>query len=212
MANEDILRLIGLCKKAGRLEVGEEPAGAACRARQARVLLLAGDAAPNTFRRAAHFGEAGQVLWLELPFTKSELGGCVGRTSCAMAAVTDVGFAASIVKKLQAQDPERYEAAEQRLSRQAEKALQRQREQRRHEKNLQMGKRRPWAPPPKAAEGKPEGAGARRTGKAGPAKGKTARKPAGSGKGAAPRKATSPGKAAAPGRRITVRSRRSGKP
>ena len=30
-----ILSLIGLCKKAGRLEVGEEPVGAAARARHA---------------------------------------------------------------------------------------------------------------------------------------------------------------------------------
>lgn len=193
MANEDILRLIGLCKKAGRLEVGEEPAGAACRARQAKLLLLAGDAAPNTFRRAAHFGEAGQVLWLELPCSKNELGGCVGRTSCAMAAVTDVGFAASIVKKLRALDPERYEAAEQRLSRQAEKALERQREQRRHEKNLQAGKRKPWAPPPAP----PKAEEKRRAGPAGRAgRAKTA----------------SPGKAAAPGRKITVRGKRPGKP
>ena len=37
-----------LAKKAGRLEIGEEPVGAAARAHQARVLLLAADAAANT--------------------------------------------------------------------------------------------------------------------------------------------------------------------
>ena len=63
-----------LAKKAGRLEIGEEPVGAAARAHQARVLLLAADAAPNTVRRAAHFGEAGGALWLQMPFTKAELG------------------------------------------------------------------------------------------------------------------------------------------
>ena len=74
MPNDPILHLLGLAKKAGRLEAGEEPVGAACRARQAKLLLLAADAAPNTRRRAAHFGEAGNVLWLESPFAKSELG------------------------------------------------------------------------------------------------------------------------------------------
>ena len=34
MANDPILHLLGLAKKAGRLEVGEEPVGALCRARQ----------------------------------------------------------------------------------------------------------------------------------------------------------------------------------
>ena len=34
MPNDPILHLLGLAKKAGRLEAGEEPVGAACRARQ----------------------------------------------------------------------------------------------------------------------------------------------------------------------------------
>ena len=74
MPHDPILHLLGLAKKAGRLEIGEEPVGAAARAHQARVLLLAADAAPNTVRRAAHFGEAGGALWLQMPFTKAELG------------------------------------------------------------------------------------------------------------------------------------------
>lgn len=51
MPNDPILHLLGLARKAGRLEIGEEPVGAACRARQARLVLLASDAAPNTCRR-----------------------------------------------------------------------------------------------------------------------------------------------------------------
>ena len=74
MPHDPILHLLGLAKKAGRLEIGEEPVGAAARAHQARVLLLAADAAPNTVRRAAHFGESGGALWLQMPFTKAELG------------------------------------------------------------------------------------------------------------------------------------------
>ena len=35
MPNDPILHLLGLARKAGRLEIGEEPVGAACRARQA---------------------------------------------------------------------------------------------------------------------------------------------------------------------------------
>ena len=62
MSNDPILHLIGLAKKAGKLEIGEEPVGAACRARHAKLVLLAADAAPNTVRRAAHFGEAGRVV------------------------------------------------------------------------------------------------------------------------------------------------------
>lgn len=148
MPNDPILHLIGLAKKAGRLEIGEEPVGAVCRARQAKLILVAGDAASNTCRRAAHFGEAGSVLWLSLPHTKEDLGFTLGRSSVAMLALTDIGFAASLVKKLAAADPEKYTAAAAALDTKAAKALQRQKEQRQHEKNLRQGKHKPWAPPP----------------------------------------------------------------
>ena len=155
MPNDPILHLLGLARKAGRLEIGEEPVGAVCRARQARLVLLASDAAPNTCRRAAHFGEAGNVLWLEVPFTKAELGFALGRGSCAMLALTAAGFAASLSQKLAARAPERYGPAAQQLREKADRALQRQREKRQHEKNLREGKRKPWAPPPKREEAPP---------------------------------------------------------
>ncbi len=161
MPNDPILHLLGLAKKAGRLELGEEPVGAACRARHARLILLAGDAAPNTCRRCAHFGEAGNVLWLPLPHSKQELGLLFGRKSCAMLAITDFGFAAAVADKLALLDPERYGAAQQQLREKADRALQRQREKRQHEKNLQRGKKHPWAPPPKQPPRPPAGQGRR---------------------------------------------------
>lgn len=150
-----ILSLIGLSKKAGRLEVGEEPVGAAARARHAKLLLVASDAAANTRRRCSHFAEAGAVPWAELPFTKEELGGTVGRSSCALVAVTDIGFASSLAAKLSALNPERYGDLAAALDTKAQKALQRQKEQRQHEKNLREGKRKPWVAPPKEQQAKP---------------------------------------------------------
>lgn len=147
--NEDILRLLGLIRKAGKLEVGEEPTGSACRARQAKLLIAASNASPNTFRRIRHFGEAGNVLWLTLPCTKAELGGVLGRGDVAMAAIMDAGFAASLAKKLSAAAPEQYAAAAEQLTGKADKVRARQLEKRRHEKNLREGKKKPWAAPPK---------------------------------------------------------------
>ena len=138
MPHDPILHLLGLAKKAGRLEIGEEPVGAAARAHQARVLLLAADAAPNTVRRAAHFGEAGGALWLQMPFTKAELGEQLGRSSCAMLAVADSGLAASMVEKLSARDPDRYGPAAAQLRQKADRVLQRQREKRQHEKQVKL--------------------------------------------------------------------------
>ena len=150
--NDPALHLLGLARKAGKIEVGEEPVGSICRARKAKVLILAKDAADNTVRRAQHFAEAGNTLCVQTPFTKGEIGMAVGRESCAMAALTDAGMAASLMKKLAAVDPQRYQQAADALDVKAKKVLQRQREQRQHEKNLAKGKQKPWAAPPKSGQ------------------------------------------------------------
>ena len=113
MDSNNILSLLGLALRGGRLVMGEEPVEAVARARDARVLLLASDAADNTRRRVEHFAEAGACLWLRVPFTKAEMGRQFGRTSVAVAAVTDVGLASAVVNKLAQLDPQTYgDAAE----------------------------------------------------------------------------------------------------
>lgn len=139
MEQNDLLRLIGLCKKAGRLEVGEEPVGSACRARDCRLLLIAADAADNTVRRAAHFAQAGNCLTLRLPFSRDDLGRAVGRTSCALAAITDIGFASALAGRLAKADPETYGETAQQLEVKAKRAQERRKEQLRHEKKLRQG-------------------------------------------------------------------------
>ena len=93
---DSIPSLLGLALRAGRLAVGEEPVGVACRCHKGYLLLLASDAADNTIRRALHFCQAGKTICLTLPLTKQELGSGLGRASCAMLALTDVGFAAAV--------------------------------------------------------------------------------------------------------------------
>lgn len=115
--------------------------GSAARAKDARVILVAQDAA-GSVRRAMSFGQTGACLCLTVPFDKDQLGRALGRTSCAMAAITDIGFAEAIVKKLAALDPERYAPAAQRLEVKALRAAQRRAEQAQHEKNLRRGKKK----------------------------------------------------------------------
>lgn len=175
------LHLLGIAKKAGKLELGEEPTGAAARAKQAKLIMVARDAAENTFRRVRHFADAGNVIWVSVPFTKAELGMAVGRTSCAMLAVMDVGLASALVQKLAGEDPEKFSITAQMMEEKAARALQRQKEKRAHEKNLREGKRKPWVAPPKEtprpphkAEGKrpPKEAGGNRSGRRSEGKGK----------------------------------------
>ena len=140
--NEQVLSLIGLCLRGRNLEVGEEPVEAVSRARDARVILLASDAAENTARRAEHFAQMGQCILVSVPFTKEELGRAVGRESCALAGVTDVGFACAVARRLADGDPQTYGDAAQRLEVKAQRAAQRRTEQALHEKNLRRGKKR----------------------------------------------------------------------
>lgn len=137
-----ILSWIGLAQKAGKLETGEEPVGAAARARKARLILSAADAADNTRRRAKQFAETGNAEFLVVPFTKEELGNAVGRSSCAVLAFTDAGFAAGLAGKLAQTDPKRYAEAAQALALTADRIEQRKTEARLHEKNIKLQKKR----------------------------------------------------------------------
>lgn len=132
--------LLGLALRAGRLAVGEEPVGAACRAHKAYLLLLACDAADNTIRRAHQFTQAGKTLCLTLPHSKEALGRCLGRSSCAMAALTDVGLAAAAAERLAQSDPAAYGEARDVLAQRAARAKKRRDEKHAHEKNLRRGK------------------------------------------------------------------------
>ena len=122
---EQVLSLLGLAKKAGRVEVGEEPVGAAARAKKARVILVAQDAGPSSQRRAFSFAQTGACLCLTLPADKDALGRSLGRSSVAMCAVTDIGFAGAIAKKLAAMDGGKYGAAAAQLDVKAQRAMER---------------------------------------------------------------------------------------
>ena len=153
---EHLLSTLGLALKAGAVAVGEEPVGAAARAKKARVIFTARDAAASSVRRAYSFGRAGSCLCLPFPADKEAFGRALGRTSVAMCAVTDIGFAQSLVKKLAAAEPEIYGAAAEALDLKAKRARERKEEQLQHEKNLRQGRHRvrggkppepPHAPP-----------------------------------------------------------------
>lgn len=139
---DSIPALLGLAFRAGKLAVGEEPVGTACRAHKAYLLLLAHDAADNTIRRAQRFCQtANNTICLTIPHTKDVLGGCLGRTSCAMLAVSDIGFAATVAEKLAKADPETYHEAYEELRKKADRAKKRKDEKRaQQEKHSRPGR------------------------------------------------------------------------
>lgn len=123
--NSNLLGMLGLARRGGMLSVGEEPALEAAQQKRARLLLLASDAADNTERRIRRFAESGSCLWIRVPFTKAELGSEVGRASCAILAVTDIGLAAAIARRLADKDAARYGETAAKLDLKAKRAAER---------------------------------------------------------------------------------------
>lgn len=104
MSNSDPLSLLGLALRAGRLAVGEDLTAQAITAHKARLLLLAADAAPHTVRRTERLaGERLPVAALQC--NKQQLGAALGRESCAVCAVTDLGFATRTALLLSGENP-----------------------------------------------------------------------------------------------------------
>jgi ribosomal protein L7Ae-like RNA K-turn-binding protein len=105
---DNVLNTLGLARRAGALAVGEEPVLDACKTKKARVLLLASDGAENTADKARRLADQSAVPLVTLPYDKSQIGFALGRSTCALLAVTDMGLAAALVGKLAAAHPERY--------------------------------------------------------------------------------------------------------
>ena len=132
------LNYLSLARKAGRIELGEEPVGAAARAKKARLVLVASDAGDHSWRRAKSFVAGTEQICMKVPFTKDQLGEAIGRTSLAMAAFTDPALALAFVKALG--QPEKHAKILADLEERTKRVQQRQKEAKAHQKNIRKGK------------------------------------------------------------------------
>ena len=134
------LNYMALARKAGRIELGEEPVGAAARAQHARLIVVASDASDHTWRRAKSFVAGTGQACVKVPFSKEEFGLSVGRTSLAIAAFTDPALALAFLQALN--DPEAYQEALENLDRRTRRIRQRQQEEKAHQRNKRTGRTR----------------------------------------------------------------------
>ena len=134
------LNYLALARKGGMAELGEEPVGAVARTGKAYVILVAGDASDHTWRRAKSFAAGTEQQCVRLSCTKEEMGFAIGRTSLAIAAVTDVLLALALVTALG--EPEKNKAALEVLTAKAAKAKKRKAEAKAHQRNVRKGKKK----------------------------------------------------------------------
>lgn len=132
------LQLLSLCRKAGKAELGEEPVGAAARAGKAYVIAVASDAGDHTWRRSKSYAAGTNQQCVRLPYTKDEMGQAIGRSSLAMAAITDPALALALVEALPNPDSRALEV----LTVAVQRSKQRQKEAAAHRKNLRSGKKK----------------------------------------------------------------------
>lgn len=133
------LNYLALARKAGLVELGEEPVGAATRALHGALVIVAKDASNHTWRRANSFVAGTDQQCLSVPFTKDELGISIGRKELAIAAFTDPALALAFVKALG--EPEKHKDTLEALETRAQRLRQRQKEAKAHQRNLRRGKK-----------------------------------------------------------------------
>ena len=134
------LNYLALARKAGLAELGEEPVGAITRTGKGYLVVVAGDASDHTWRRAKSFVAGTSQQCIRLKCSKEELGFVVGRTSLAIAAITDAPLALALVKSLG--EPDKYKDAIAVLEEKVQKLKKRQSEAKAHQKNVRMGKKK----------------------------------------------------------------------
>lgn len=109
---DNCLMLLGMSRRAGFLEIGEDCVSCSVQEVKARCILSADDASDGSKRKAGFLAEELRVPHITLPYTKAELGMAVGRGTPGMLAITDVGMAANFASKLALAHPEYSEYSE----------------------------------------------------------------------------------------------------
>ena len=137
--NNKALNYLALAKKGRLAELGEEPVGAIARTGKAYVILVAGDASDHTWRRAKSYAAGTDQQCIRLSCTKEEMGFVIGRTSLAIAAITDVQLALALVKALG--EPEKHKEALESLDKRTQRIRQRQQEEKNHQRNVRQGRK-----------------------------------------------------------------------
>lgn len=94
------LGLLGLAKRAGKIECGDEAARSAMTSKAARLVLIAGDSSDRTKETFRFIAESFNIPSVTVSETRADIGNALGKRPCAVVAVCDMGFAAALVKKL----------------------------------------------------------------------------------------------------------------
>ncbi len=100
------LGLLGIARRGGMVEIGDESVRAALLTKKGRLVLVASDASERSKNTFFGIAETASVFCIEVAETMAELGNALGKRPCAAVCVCDMGIAAALVKKLSEINPE----------------------------------------------------------------------------------------------------------
>ena len=98
MATDRLLGLLGLARRAGKLEIGEALTAETVAAGKARAIFLASDIGEATRRKVLRHEE--RVPVFTMPHDKETMGASLGFPGCAVCCLTDVGMARAAAEQL----------------------------------------------------------------------------------------------------------------
>lgn len=100
--NDRLLSFLGLCRRAGKLVIGNDPVREAIETQKALLVLVASDISENTLKKINTAVDTGAVAYYQIDRTKDEISFSLGKT-CACLAVIDKGFADKLLELIQAE-------------------------------------------------------------------------------------------------------------
>ncbi len=96
---DKLLSLLGLCRRAGKLTLGNDPVIDSILQRKAKLVLVASDCSENTAKGVLKIAHQNSVRAHIVPYTKDDISLSVGKYT-AVLSVCDAGFAKSLDKLL----------------------------------------------------------------------------------------------------------------
>ncbi|MDR1536564.1 MAG: ribosomal L7Ae/L30e/S12e/Gadd45 family protein [Clostridiales bacterium] len=102
--DKDFLLFLGMCRKAGKIKIGESSCEKALRDRQAHLVIIAKNASENTTRKFVN-----KCFYYKVPVysisSKEEISAAIGENGRAVLAIVDEGFATGLEKRIKIQTP-----------------------------------------------------------------------------------------------------------
>ncbi len=96
MANDKVMSLLGLARRAGKLEAGFDATVSAARKGAARLLLAASDVSEKTYKNLEYEAKRAEIPAVRLKAGMEETGRACG-VRAGVLAVTDQGFARALL-------------------------------------------------------------------------------------------------------------------